>query len=239
MSYIKVKVVIGTVRRATRAYRFRRTHASLNLPSRRRLGLPPEPTHSCLSASRTCRLGCGKLDNAPSNLPRPPVVPTALRRNPPFKPTWESFCAPSLRRLLAALTSFTKSKDGQMVKTTSRSFSRPVTFFRSKPYKTPFCFRSSKAFWTASITVRSLAYTHSAGFVVGLVVAQVSGQNIGRNRRDLAADEDHDQLVADCPLDRSLVNAERLNEIGASAFEKRLTCAATASNLLSCDISNA
>lgn len=77
----------------------------------------------------------------------PPPVPTALRRNPPPGPTGESLWTASVCRLFAALTSLTKSNDGQIVKTTSRSFFRgPVRFFRSNRFRTPFSLRSSKPF---------------------------------------------------------------------------------------------
>ena len=33
------------------------------------------------------------------------------------------------------------------------------------------------------------------GFVVALVVAQIAGQDVGRDRGDLEPDEDHDQIV--------------------------------------------
>jgi hypothetical protein len=43
-----------------------------------------------------------------------------------------------LWRLLAALTSFTKSNDGQMVKTTSRSFSEAGDIFALQPMQSIF-----------------------------------------------------------------------------------------------------
>jgi len=64
---------------------------------------------SCLGASWTYRAACGKPGIRIQIYREPRVVPNALRLNPPGKPTWESLCAPSLWRLLAALTSFTNS----------------------------------------------------------------------------------------------------------------------------------
>ena len=39
----------------------------------------------------------------------------------------------------------------------------------------------------------------SADFVVALVVAQIAGEDVGRDGRDLEADEDHDQFVGRRP----------------------------------------
>ena len=37
------------------------------------------------------------------------------------------------------------------------------------------------------------------GFIAALVIAQIAGQDVGGDGRDLQADEDHDQLVGAGP----------------------------------------